>query len=208
MSHGENLWVVSSDRTLISRLLFVDHFEVIPREKLILFEPDSPYHSVLIYDIDGVPKPLAKADLSRLKRSFPLLRIVAMADSVDTGYALQLLKSGAHGFLYKKESDLRIEEAVAEVVKRGVPLSAEVGQALLHSSWQVLDPPSAKVPLKKREVELLQMMSEGFTKKEISQKSGRSIHTVDNHIRRVYEKLGVNNLGEAIGEAFRAGIIT
>jgi DNA-binding NarL/FixJ family response regulator len=67
--------------------------------------------------------------------------------------------------------------------------------------------PLPETHLSEREREVLQIMAEGLTKKEIAVKLELSIHTVDNYLRRIYRKLHVNTLQGAVAKAMKEGLL-
>jgi DNA-binding NarL/FixJ family response regulator len=133
--------------------------------------------------------------------------IMIFSDRTDPVPVITLLKAGARGYLQKSASEAFLIDSLLDVQKGFTPLSPKVATHVLDValSRQFSNFPDLNV--KPREVELIKQLSRGLTKKEISKRAGRSVHTIDNQIRRLYGKLGAGNLGEAVGNAFRLGIL-
>jgi ATP/maltotriose-dependent transcriptional regulator MalT len=70
-----------------------------------------------------------------------------------------------------------------------------------------LAPRKTDYGLSERERAVLELVVEGLLKKEIAQKMELSIHTVDSHLRRIYEKLHVNSRSGAVRKAVREGLV-
>ena len=67
--------------------------------------------------------------------------------------------------------------------------------------------PEEGVELSGREADVLRLLADGFTKKEVADRLDLSGHTVDNYLRRIYRKLHVNTLGGAVAKALREGLL-
>ncbi len=205
MSRSESIWLISQDESIAHR--FHRDFDVTTvsvgsdpsaeaRPSAIVFDPDQHTVKFSVNQID---------ELCQLAPDTPILVLSCWADPESV---LPLLRSEASGYVLKSDTDARLVEAVREMINGEVPLSSKVSRILLATTKRHLPGDVDNFELKEREIELLQLMSEGLTKKEISEKYKRSVHTIDNHVRRIYLKMGVNNLGQAVGDAFRAGIIS
>ena len=85
--------------------------------------------------------------------------------------------------------------------------------AVLHTVGMLVErfsrlPPSpAPAGLSDREQEVLRLLVDGLSKKEIASRLDLSVHTVDNYVRRLYKKLHVNTLGGAVAKALRDGLV-
>lgn len=132
--------------------------------------------------------------------------ILIYSSRSDEASVFALIKAGVNGYLLK-DTNQNLDGALQSVLAGGMPLSPEISAILVESTRNLLPSEVESFDLNAREIELLQLMSEGKTKKQISDLNGRSIHTIDNHVRKIYLKMKVNNLGEAVGNAFRAGLI-
>ncbi len=93
-----------------------------------------------------------------------------------------------------------------EVLHGGAPMSPEIARSVLDR-FSRLRPSTGAVELSERERDVLRLLADGLTKKEISTKLDLSLHTVDNYVRRIYAKLHVNTLGGAVAKALREGLV-
>jgi RNA polymerase sigma factor (sigma-70 family) len=127
----------------------------------------------------------------------------------DPDTAFQALAAGAHGYLVKPVLPERLLEAIREIRAGGVPMSRTIarkvietfrsreaaeaaGTSAARSSAASLDDES----LTPREQQVLELLVEGFSYKEISQRLGISTSTVGTYVQRIYEKLHVSSRRE------------
>ena len=92
--------------------------------------------------------------------------------------------------------------AVAEVRRGGAPLTPEIARSVLDFVGR----PGEAAPagsLSEREQEVLRLVADVLTKRQIALRLGLSQHTVDNYIRRIYAKLEVNSLGAAVARGLQ-----
>lgn len=109
------------------------------------------------------------------------------------------LEAGAHGYLLKSTSPVKILEAIEELKNGGSPMSNEIARRVVMTFRK----PSIAKPdleLSKREEEVLQSLSQGLLYKEIAAKLFISIDTVRRHCFNIYSKLHVKNKTEAINK--------
>ncbi len=114
------------------------------------------------------------------------------------------LKAGAKGYLLKGESDDRIIRSINEVAEGGGAFSPGSAAKIVEffDSSRITGP-----RLTDPEIEALKLFSDGYTKKEIAKKLFKSVHTIDSHIRHIYEKLHVNSKAAAVKTAIKKGLI-
>jgi DNA-binding NarL/FixJ family response regulator len=151
---------------------------------------------VILLDL-GLPGMGGVAGLSRFKALAPEAEIIVFTICDDDARVLECIRAGASGYLLKSEPLERIVAAVEEVRRGGAPLTPEIARSVLDFVGR---PPEASPgdPLSEREREVLGLVADGLTKRQIALRLGLSQHTVDNYIRRIYAKLHVNSLGAAV----------
>jgi len=157
--------------------------------------PDPP-PDVVLMDIN-LPGINGIECLVRLKALNPSVQFIMLTIFESADAIFQSLKAGASGYLLKQTPPARLLEAIEDVFKGGSPMSGEIARKVVQS-FQNPSPQSAEYnDLSKREEEVLALLSRGFMYKEIADKLFISIETVRAHIRKIYEKLQVNNRTEA-----------
>jgi len=161
--------------------------------------------AVILMDI-GLPGMSGLEGLRRFKQVVPTAQIVMFTVFDDPERIFEAVCAGASGYLLKSEPLERIVAAVKEVQCGGAPMTPEIARTILDRFSQ-LRPAKSDAELSEREREVLRLLAEGLTKKEIAVRLGLSLHTVDNYVRRIYAKLHVNTLGGAVAKALREGLV-
>lgn len=160
---------------------------------------------VIILDI-GLPGMSGIDGIARFKVLAPACHIIMFSVFDDPARVFNAICAGASGYLLKSETLERIVGAVQEVLHGGAPMSPEIARSVLDR-FSRLRPSIGAVELSQRERDVLRLLADGLTKKEISTKLDLSLHTVDNYVRRIYAKLHVNTLGGAVAKALREGLV-
>lgn len=144
-----------------------------------------------------------------LKTHLPPAHIIALTQSDDESDVLAAITAGASGYLLKSSSRAKISEAIKSVMDGGAPVDPKMAQYLLkHLKKGSASTGVSGEILSEREVDVLSLLAGGLVKKEIAEQLNISSHTVNNHIRHIYEKLQVQNAPAAINEAYKKGIFT
>ncbi len=160
---------------------------------------------VLLLDI-GLPGMDGISALPKLREAAPNAKIVILTVFDEHDKVFRAVCAGADGYLLKTSTVERIGEAILEVVSGGASMNPEIAR-------KVLDVFSGKRPqhsgpgLTDREMDVLRLVVRGMTKKEIASELSLSTHTVDTHLRNIYQKLHVNNRAGAVAAAMREGLV-
>jgi DNA-binding NarL/FixJ family response regulator len=160
---------------------------------------------VIILDI-SLPGMSGLQGLREFKGLSPSTEILMFTVSDDRQQVFDAICAGASGYLLKSEPIERIVTAVDEVSRGGAPMSPEIARNVLNRLSQLI-PTKPESDLSDREHEVLSLLADGLSKKEIASRLGLSLHTVDNYVRRIYTKLHVNSLGGAVAKALREGLV-
>ncbi|MDF1810996.1 MAG: response regulator transcription factor [Verrucomicrobiales bacterium] len=206
MSTVEVLWLISRDRSLRDRFERLSKTIVHPFEQSK--QANTPSPEVVIVDSDDYEVEDCVDLTAKMRSHDRSVPIMVLTSEVDPEVVFPLLRAGASSFLLKTSNHEELGSSLHNLVNGNSPVSPEIATLILEAARRSLPVSPDKMNLKPRDVELLRLLADGLTKKDISEKFDRSVHTVDNHIRRIYSKLGVKNLGAAVGQAFRSGVIT
>jgi len=161
--------------------------------------PDVAVMDVAMPDMNGIEA------TRRLAVSAPRTRVLALSMYKDSVYVREILRAGARGYLLKDAIDRDLLSAVRAVATGEGYLSPAVSDAVLTDYRRhVTDPLDL---LSAREREVLQMIAEGKTNKEIATALKLSVYTVDAHRGHIMEKLNLHSVGELVRFALRAGLI-
>ncbi len=141
----------------------------------------------------------------RLARSSPRTRVLALSMHKDSVYVREILRAGARGYLLKDSIDRDLLAAVRAVAGGEGYLSPAICEAVLSDYRKHVSDPLDLLTSREREV--LQMIAEGKTNKEIASALNLSVYTVDAHRGRIMEKLNLHSTGELVRFAMRSGLI-
>ena len=138
----------------------------------------------------------------------PKAKIIVLTQSDREDDVLISISAGASGYLLKSATLDQITQGIRTVMEGGASLDANMATFILDTFKK--NPPAAKMgnSLTKREQEVITLLSEGLSKKEISGRLSISTPTVASHVAHIYEKLMVPNAPAAVAKAFRMGIFS
>lgn len=149
-----------------------------------------------------------------MKQRWPNIRILILTTFQDTEQALEVLRSGADGYLLKSMEPRELVETIRLVYRGGTLIDQDMSQKLFEKIQ--LDKQESSLPntnttdeygLTPRELEILQLVSKGLRYKTIASKLYLSDGTVRNYASTAYMKLGVRNREEAAKKAMDAGFL-
>lgn len=139
----------------------------------------------------------------------PGIKVVGLSGHPDRHFVREMLKAGASAYILKQTAYEELLRAIREVMAGRTYLSPEVTQGLVDS-YVRSTPRKGENPafatLTNREREVLQLMAEGQSSKEIASKLGVSVKTVETHRRNIMEKLNLHSVAELTKYAIREGI--
>jgi two-component system, NarL family, response regulator NreC len=165
---------------------------------------------VLVMDI-GMPNLNGIEAATQIAQSHPEIAIVMLSMHSDESYVLRALKSGAKGYLLKDSAEADLLRAVHAVAEGKSFFSPAVSKVLLDDYVRKLKRSGADDPydlLTPREREVLQLVAEGKSNKDVAQLLNLSVYTVETHRSNIMEKLNLHGVPELILYAVRKGIIS
>ena len=161
--------------------------------------PDVVVMDVAMPELNGIEA------TRRLAETSPQTRVLALSMHKDSVYVREILRAGALGYLLKDSIDVDFLTAVRAVARGEGYLSPAVSDAVLTDYRKHVSDPLDL--LSSREREVLQMIAEGKTNKEVAGVLNLSVYTVDAHRGRIMEKLNLHSTGELVRFAVRKGLI-
>jgi two-component system response regulator NreC len=133
------------------------------------------------------------------------LRVLVLSMHKEAVYVREILRAGARGYILKDAIDTELLNAVRSVARGDGYISPAVSGALLSDYRKdVTDPVDLLSP---REREVLQLIAEGKTNKEVATKLNLSVYTVDSHRGKIMEKLNLHSTGELVRFALKRGLV-
>lgn len=161
--------------------------------------PDVVVMDVAMPELNGIEA------TRRLATSSPRTRVLALSMHKDSVYVREILRAGARGYLLKDAIDRDLLEAVRAIARGEGYISPAVSDAVLTDYRRHVTNPIDLLTTREREV--LQLIAEGKTNKEIANSLNLSVYTVDAHRGRIMEKLNLHSTGELVRFAVRNGLI-
>ena len=199
--------VLAGIRGLLTRLADV---EVVGeaadgREALRLAEALRP--DIVLLDI-AMPGMNGLEVAQRLADADPAIRVVILSMHASEEYVLRALRAGAAGYLLKDSAVAELELAIRAVARGETYLSPPVSKRVVDEyvmrTGGTPDPLAALTP---RQREILQLVAEGHTSKDIAQRLGLSYRTVETHRNQLMKRLGVTDLTGLVRFAVRSGLV-
>jgi NarL family two-component system response regulator LiaR len=131
------------------------------------------------------------------------VRILILSAHDDDRYVFPLLEAGANGYLLKTSSAAELAQAIRTVHGGETALAPRIASKMVDwlSRRQLYRSAEMQEGLTEREVEILQVVAQGKSNKEVGELLHISPHTVQVHLRNIYGKLGVNSRTEAVAYA-------
>ena len=167
-------------------------------EALEKLPPQRP--DVVLMDIQ-LPKQSGIECTAQLKQLLPTVRIIMVTVYGNPDLIFKALRAGACGYLLKRCTPEELITAVREVQQGGAPMSREIARQVIAFFQGLAKPPDNTASevdnLSPREREILDLLTQGFSDKEIADRIGVKHGTVRWHLQHVYEKLHVRSRTEA-----------
>jgi DNA-binding NarL/FixJ family response regulator len=194
-------------RSLLERL---EGIEVVAeagdgREALDLIARHHP--DVVLMDIK-MPGLNGIEAMSRALRETPGTRVVMLSMYANEEYVVQSLRAGAIGYLLKDAATAELELAVRAAARDEAYLSPAISRRMIQEYLQTVgdnDPPLG--PLTPRQREVLQLIAEGRTMKEIAALLCISVKTAESHRAQLMERLGIYDIAGLVRYALRVGFL-
>lgn len=169
-------------------------------EKLLTNQPPD------LILLDTGRRALAIKRVRKIKSAAPDTPILVMAGESDPDFLQEAIEAGAVGILGSAPSPAQVGDAI-EVVRAG---GSYIDPVRTKGIFEALGTASQQKEqaLTKRELEVLRLLFEGLTARQIAKRLGLSERTVNTHVANVYRKLGASNRIEAIRIAMRMGMLS
>lgn len=176
---------------------------------------------VLLVDL-GLPDGSGLEVIALSSRQYPTCEIMVFSMFGDESLVLASIEAGASGYILKDTPGITLEEAIRQVHSGGSPISPIIARQVLqrlrekspvagalatgkaaHEFSHDADTPA----LTRREIEILDLISRGYTYSEVADLLSLSVRTIQSHIKNLYGKLSVHSRSEAVFEACKIGLL-
>lgn len=157
---------------------------------------------VMLMDIE-LPGMSGIDGVKRIKEKYPGIDIIMLTVHEDLSLVFQALSAGACGYLDKSASDEKIIDSIREIVDGGAPMSYKIAKLVVSSFQKKPDS-----DLTGREYDVLNLLCNGHSYKEIAYKLLITVGTVRHHIKNIYSKLHVHSKSEAVAKALKERLVS
>ena len=178
------------------------------REAIEAAQRERPHVAVLDIGMPNLNGIEAARQISELVRD---TQIVMLTVHSDESYLLSALKAGARGYVLKSSAECEVVDAVRAVSQGKAFFSPKVSRMLADDYTRYLQHQNVEDPhelLTSREHEMLQLLAEGASNKDVANVLGLSPTTVTCHRQHIFQKLNLHSLAELILYAVRKGVIS
>ncbi len=210
--------LLADDHALMRRgirdlLMSESEFEIIGeagdgREAVRLAEQLRP--EVMIMDL-AMPELNGLDAIRQIRKDAPEIELLVFSMHDSEELIREVFAAGARGYVLKSDVALYLIEAVKSLARHKPFFTPRISEAILNSLVSTATPgqaePARPGPLSAREREILQLLAENKSNKDIAQALGISVRTVETHRRSVMQKLDANSIVELVHYAIRNGIV-
>jgi DNA-binding NarL/FixJ family response regulator len=142
---------------------------------------------------------------ANIKKKYPQIKIIMLTVLDDYDSIFKAIQAGANGYLLKEINAADLRKSILETMAGGAAMTPIIAQKALqllrNPSLQTAKLNTEEIKLTKREIEILEQLSQGLSSTKIAANLNRSPKTVRNHIEHIYKKLQVHSKLEAVQKA-------
>lgn len=161
--------------------------------------------SVVLQDI-GFSGMSGIESVEMIKSLHPEIQIIMITVFDDNDNIFDALCAGATGYLLKSSPEEMIIKSIRDVVAGGSPMNSSIARKVIQTFVRKRNLPE-EYGLSSREKEILDQIVQGFTNRQIAEHNKLSTHTVDAHLRKIYNKLHVHTRTEAATKAVKERLV-
>ena len=175
------------------------------RDALRLIEehrPDVVLMDIAMPELNGLEAAIRVRDLD------PHVRVIILSMHANEEYILRALRAGVAGYLIKDAGPVELELALQAVTRGETYLSPAVSKRLAEYVRRMGDGSSPLDALTARQREVLQLIAEGHTTREIARMLDLSVKTIETHRTRLMERLDIHDIAGLVRFAVRVGLVS
>src|SRR5207247_202871 len=162
---------------------------------------------IVVMDID-MPQMNGLAATEAMRKEMPQIKVLILSMHEHTEYVLRILRSGASGYVSKEASAEELVKAIETVNAGEAFFSPKVARVALNQFVRGPAGGPTAADLSNREREVLTLIAEGFSNKEIATRLGVGVRTVETHRERIMRKLNIHSVAGLTRFAISKGLIT
>ena len=163
---------------------------------------------IVLMDL-GLPGRSGTEGIERIHSRCPASKVIVLTIHEESEKVFEAICAGASGYLLKPLPPERIVQAIHDVERGAAPINPYIARKVLSMFTRLPSPRSGgdAYGLTPRQREILQLLVEGQTMREIAGELNLSYHTVGNHLRNIYHKLHVRSRSGAVARALREDLV-
>lgn len=155
----------------------------------------------------GLPDMSGVSVIHAARRRHPTIPIMVVSVLGGSDNVLAAIRAGARGYLHKADSVMSLAEAIKRVLEGEYPISASLARYLFNLVQPESKELGGRGKLSPRELQLLRLLSQGFTVQEAAERMAVGVATAQTFSRRIYQKLRVHSKVKALLAAREQGLI-
>lgn len=160
---------------------------------------------IILLDI-GLPGMSGIQGIVKFKELSPDTHILILTVYDDNDKVFSALCAGASGYLVKDSSPAKIIESIKEALAGGAPMNMQIAHKVLEI-FRKFSPRGNDYGLTDREKDILELLVEGLKKQQIADKLFLSYHTVNAHLKNIYNKLHVHSRSGAVSKVYQENLL-
>ena len=168
--------------------------------QVLQLEPDVVFMDVRMPGISGIEA------TKQIRKANPGTKVILITIDESRGAISEAIQAGVSGYLLKDASADALVDAAKQAVEGRAVIHPQLTKTFIEEVQHADEAPTT-TPLSKREKQILQLVANGSTTKEVARDLGISPHTVKTHLERIFEKLGANDRAQAVAIAIRTGLV-
>ena len=148
--------------------------------------------------------------IGEMRADDPGLGILVVSAWSSEEAILGALRAGATGYVLKERDDIEVSLSIRSVLRGGAPIDPFIARRILEllpASALAAPAEASAEALSKREAEILQLVADGLSNREIAEQLFLSRYTVESHVKRIYRKLAVSSRMMAVQKARSQGVV-
>jgi len=173
-------------------------------ELAVLHHPDLVIMDISMPDLNGVEATAA------IRREVPHIKIIGLSMHSGKNIIDKMFSAGASGYILKDSAFEELHDAIKEVLKGNFYLTPSIARMYVNSeanTFQTLEDIQKSKEISKKEREVLQLVAEGLTTRDIAERLNLSVKTVESHRRNMMKKLSIFTIAGLTKFAIQEGII-
>jgi len=160
---------------------------------------------VAVLDV-AMPRMTGLQAAREIKQHAPEVNVLILSMHDDDRYVFEALRAGASGYVLKREADQDLVAAL-RAIERGEPFLTNAAEQSLVRDWMSDETSGPTEPLSPREREVVKLIAEAYTNRQIAETLHLAEKTVESHRGNVLRKLGMRDRVELVRYAIRRGLI-